>query len=121
MDKEYNQDPETPLMVHHDNMHNYLEMKINSNTKEKVVFIMFDQIQDSLGESPEESYGQAETQAASHLLDVYKEREKLNKQDGSLFLHLIAKLLYLSKSARPYIQTYVSFMFTRVRDLDIEY
>ena len=42
MDKEYNQDPETPLMVHHDNMHNYLEMKINSNTKEKVVFIMFD-------------------------------------------------------------------------------
>ena len=53
---------------------------------------MFDYIQDVLDESPEESYRQAETQAANHLLDVEKEIEKLNKEDGSLFRHLVSKL-----------------------------
>ena len=33
---------------------------------------MFDYIQDALNESPEESYEQAETQAANHLFDMYK-------------------------------------------------
>ena len=82
---------------------------------------MFDCIQDALDTSPEESHGQTETLADNHLLDVEKYIDKLNKEDGGLFRHLVAKILYLSKSARPYIQTAVSFLCTQVREPDIDY
>ena len=108
-------------MVNHTNMYSYLGMTINYNTKVELVFTMFDYIQDALDKSPEESNGQAETLADNHLLDVEKNIDKLNKEDGSLFRHLVAKLLYLSKIARPYIQTYVSFLCTWVRERYIYY
>ena len=73
---------------------------------------MFDCIQDVLDEPPEKFHGQAEKTAANHLFYVKKERETLNKEDGSLFCHMLTKILYLSKRARPDIQTYVSFMCT---------
>ena len=96
-DKEYGQDPETPLTVHFGKMHNYLGMTIHYNTKGKVVFTMFDYIQDVFDEPPEEFHGQTETPAANHLFDVDKESENMNKENGSLFNQLLDKLMYLSK------------------------
>ena len=78
-------------------MHKYLGTNIDYNTKGKVVFIMFDYIQDVLDEFPEELHGQVETTAANHLFDVDKESKKLNMEYGSLFNHLLVKLLYLSR------------------------
>ena len=48
--------------------------------------------------------GDQKKTAVNHLFDVDEESEKPNKEDGSLFHHLVAKLLYLSKRARSYIQ-----------------
>ena len=72
-------------------------------------------IQDVFDESPEDFHGQTETPAANHLFDVDKESENMNKEDGSLFNHLLDKLMYLSKRERPDIQTYVSFLCTLVQ------
>ena len=82
------------------------------------MFTMFDYIQYVLDKSPEEFHGRAETPAANHIFDVEKDSEKLNKEDGSLFHHLVSKLLYLYKRASPYTQTSVSFLCTRVQDQD---
>ena len=43
---------------------------------------------------------------------------QLNNDEGQLFHHLLAKLLYLSKCTRQDIQTAVAFLCTRVREPD---
>ena len=92
-------------MVHRGKRHKNLGTTINYNTKGNIVFTVFDYIHDVLDKSPEEFHGWAETPAANHLFDVEKESEKLNKEYGILFHHLLAKLLYLSNSERLNIQT----------------
>ena len=119
LDKECGQDPETVLMVHRGKTYDYMEIAINYNTKGKVVFTMVEYIQDVLDESLEELHGQSETPAANHLFDVDKYSKKLNKEYGSIFHHLVAKLLYLPKRARSDIQKYVSFLCTQMREPDI--
>jgi len=42
------------------------------------------------------------------------------KEQGQLFHHLVAKLLYLSKCMRHDIQTAVAFLCTRVREPDTD-
>ena len=105
LDKKYGQDQENPMTAHLRKTHDYLGITINYNTQGNVVFTMFDYIQDVLDKYPKEFHRRAETPAANHLLRVNKESEKLNKEDGSLFHHLVAKVMYPSKKARTYIQT----------------
>ena len=83
------------------------------------MFTMFDCIKDVLDELPEEFHGRAETPAYNHLFDVEKESEKPNKEYGSLFNHLVAKLLYVSNRASPDIRTALYFMCTQVQEPDI--
>ena len=66
----YGQDPETPLTVHNGKAHNYLWMTINYNTKEIVVFTMFDYIKNVLDKSQEEFCRRSETPVANHLFYV---------------------------------------------------
>ena len=42
------------------------------------------------------------------------------EEQGQLFHHLVAKLLYLSKRMRQDIQTAVAFLCTRVRETDTD-
>ena len=93
LDKECDQDPETLLKLHCRKAHDYLGMTINYSTKVKVVSTMFDYIQDVLDELPEEFHGRAETTLANRLFYMYKENEKLNKEDGSICCRLLAKVL----------------------------
>ena len=75
---------------------------------------MFDYIKDVFDEFLEKFHRRSETPAANHLFYEDKESEKMNKEDGSLFNHMVAKLLYLYKRASPDIQTDVSFLCTQV-------
>ncbi len=52
--------------------------------------------------------------AAKNAFMVDPESELLNKADRRLFHMMVAKLLYLSKRARPDILTIVSFLCMRV-------
>ena len=82
---------------------------------------MFDYIKNVLDKSQEEFCRRSETPVANHLFYVDKKIEKLNKEDGSLFNHMLAKLMYLYKKERPYIQRAVSFLCTLVQEPDIYY
>jgi hypothetical protein len=54
--------------------------------------------------------------AGSGLFDVTPETKKLEVVDGKRFHRVVAKLLYLSKRARPDIIATVSFLCTRVKE-----
>jgi len=62
--------------------------------------------------------GLATTLASSYLFNTYRGCKKLSEEEGQLFHHIVAKLLYLSKHTRQDMQTAVAFLCTRVRDQD---
>ena len=45
--------------------------------------------------------GEVETPAADHLFDIRDNADKLDNDTSELFHSLVAKLLFLSKRARP--------------------
>ena len=71
-----------------------------------------------LTETPNDMLGVAATPAANHLFVVDQECKKLSTEESETFHHLIAKLLYLSRRARPDIQTAVGYLTTRVSNPD---
>ena len=110
---------EAPLMVTWGETHNYLGMAIDYTIPGKVKITMLDFVQGVLDECPEDLMkGPSSTHAANHLFNVDPESKNLGNEKASRFHHLTAKLLYLSKHARPDLQTAVSFLTTRVCELD---
>jgi hypothetical protein len=102
---------EAPLTVNHGTVHEYLGMTIYFSVDGKVKFIMNDYVEVLIDEIPEEFTGHAATPAANHLFQVNDKAEKLNDENPEKFHHLTAKLLYLSKRARPDLQTAVAFFY----------
>jgi hypothetical protein len=58
------------------------------------------------------------TPAASNLFTVRKDVNKLDNEMAKTYHHLMAKLLYLCKRARPELQTVISFLMTQVTQPD---
>eukprot|EP00957_Ditylum_brightwellii_P197743 15065216-Ditylum_brightwellii.AAC.1 len=109
---------EAPLTVTRGTIHDYLGMKLDFSTKGLVKIDMMEYIEKMLDNLPEEFDGGASTPAANHLHEVNAEGVKLSEKESEFFHHNVAKLLFLSKRARPDIQTAVSFLTTRVREPD---
>ena len=110
---------EAPLTVTQGKIHDYLGIVIYYTVPVKVKFMMQDFIQEVLDECPGELMkGASATPAANHLFNVNPDCRKLAEEEASQFHHLTAKLLYLSKCARPDLQTAVSFLTTRVWEPD---
>ena len=61
-----------------------------------------------------------QTPASATLFTVDESMESLDQEKARLFHHFTAKLLYLSKRARPDISTAVAFLTTRVLSPDVE-
>jgi len=74
----------------------------------------------TLEELPMNIEGLATTPASSYLFNTDPGCKKLCEEEGQLFHHLVAKLLYLSKQTRQDIQTAVAFLCTRVREPDTD-
>jgi hypothetical protein len=66
-------------------------------------------IEEMLEEALSDMGGVAITPAANHLFQVNNKPTLLSTEDSETFHHLTAKLLHLSKRARPDIQTAVAF------------
>jgi hypothetical protein len=109
---------EAPLVVTRGKKHDYLGMVINYEVDGKVQIEMFDYIQDMMDEIPEDMAGEASTPAANHLFTINQKPILLSEENADLFHHFTAKLLFLSKRARPDIQTTVAFLTTRVKAPD---
>ena len=100
-------------------VHDYLGMTIDYSIDGKVIFRMKDYIENVITETPEELLkGGAITPAANHLFEVDQNGTKLDEKHTETFHHLVAKLLYLSKRARPDIQLSIAFLSTRVQSPD---
>ena len=103
-------------------VHDYLGMTIDYSKKGKVQVKMVDYVENMLKDLEEPEFqGEATTPAANHLFTVNEDDpELLNEEKAELFHHLVAKLLFLCKRARPDIQTAVAFLTTRVRAPDVD-
>jgi hypothetical protein len=91
-------------------------MALDCTKDGKVKIAMQDCIEEMLAELPDDMDGEAGTPASLHLFATRDEPGGLLDKDGSeLFRHHTAKLLFLSRRARPDIQTAVSFLTKRVK------
>jgi hypothetical protein len=112
---------EAPLTVSRGKQHEYLGMKINYSVDGKVIFSMPDLTKEVLKQIPKDlQTGPSSTPAANHLFQVNRSAAKLNTENKDLFHRMTAQLLYLSKRARPDLQTAVSFLTTRVQQPDTD-
>jgi hypothetical protein len=99
-------------------IHEYLGMTVDFSEKGDVKIIMKDYIRQMLDELPDDMVGEATTPASLHLFSVNENDEKLDEENAEMFHHHTAKLLFLSRRARPDIQTAVAFLTRRVQSPD---
>jgi hypothetical protein len=108
----------TPLVTTRGKVHDYLGMTLDFSQDGAVKVIMKDFIEAMLDDLPEDMAGEAATPAAAHLFTVSSKPELLDESTAEMFHHNTAKLLYLSRRARPDVQTAVAFLTTRVKAPD---
>lgn len=102
-------------------MHDYLGMTIDFSKPGKVI-IRMDQYADGvLEEARDDMAGEATSPAAHHLYEVDLENPtKLDEDTSSYFHTMVAKLLFLTKRARPDLLQAVAFLTTRVKSPDTD-
>ncbi len=98
--------------------HVYLGMDIEFTGSGEVQILMQDYIQEAIDAFPEECSTSAATPGADHLFKVDPFGKLLKEKDRKLMHSLVAKLLFVSKRARPDIQVPISFLTSRVTKAD---
>jgi hypothetical protein len=111
---------EAKITINRGRTHEYLGMKFDFNEPRVATITMIDYIKGLLDDAPKEMLGTAITPAGNHLFQVNLMAKKLSRKESDHFHHLVAKLLFLSKRARPDIQTAVAFLSTRVKSPDTD-
>ena len=114
---------EAPLTEKRGKVHEYLGMTIDYSIEGKVIFRMDDYVRGILLEARDEPVmeGEAVDPAASHLFAVNNDNpDKLEQEDAEYFHTMVAKMLFVSKRARPDIQQAVAFLTTRVSAPDTD-
>ena len=114
---------EAPLTETRGEIHDYLGMTIDYSVDGKVIFRVDDYVAGILAEARDEAVmnGEAVDPAADHLFAVNEDNpDKLEPTDADHFHTMVAKLLFLSKRARPDIQQAVAFLTTRVSSPDTD-
>jgi hypothetical protein len=106
-----------PVKATRGKIHDYLAMKLDYSTPEKLKVDMTDYIKNMVNDFPEEvtksSYPWNET-----LFKVDEKTPKLSKEKRELFHTFVAKGLFVSKRGRPDIQPAIAFLSTRVKSPD---
>ena len=108
----------TPMVSTHGKIREYLGMTIDFLDIGKVKIIMYDYVDEMIDELPTGMIGESVTPASNHLFEIRKDNDDdqlLTSELSEEFQHLVAKTLFLSKQARPDLQTAVAFLTTRVK------
>jgi hypothetical protein len=110
---------DAPVTVSHGKVHEYLGMTLDYSQAGKVIISMDQYVKELLEDLPDDfDTGITTTPAGTYLYDVNPAGEKLEQCDSEIFHTLTAKLLFLSKRARPDLQQAVGFLTTRVKKPD---
>ena len=97
-------------------VHEYLGITIDYSLPGKVVFTMFDFLEDVIVEAPDDlKKSRSYYPGNDKLFHVDDESPKLSQERAELFHRIVARLLFASKRARPDIQVCVAFLCTRVK------
>ena len=112
LQKEYGQVKE--VTATRGKVHTYLGMKLDYSTPGEVKIDMRDYVKHMLDEFPINLPGKAATPASEKLYQV-KEGKKLSQLKAEAFHTFAAKLLFLTKRARPDVQLATAFFCTRVQ------
>jgi hypothetical protein len=112
---------DAPVTVTYGKVHDYLGMTLDYSEAGKVIINMTQYVKNLLENVPDDMRaGISVTPAAGHLYEVNKNAEPLDKSMSENFHTLTAKLLFLSKRARPDLQQAIGFLTTRVKKPDID-
>ena len=107
------------MTVNHTDKHEYVGMHFEYlRNKKAVVFTMENHLEEALDSFPDDTNKVVSTPAAVHLFEVDETCTKLTEKDRSIFHSIVAKLLFVSKRARPDILVAVSYLTTRVSKAD---
>ena len=99
-------------------IHEYLGVTVDYLIPRKVVFTMFDYLEDVIVEANKALKNSPSYYPGNiSLMKVDLDSPKLPIKDTELFHHPVARLLFTSKRARPDIQVCVVFLCTRVKAL----
>ena len=108
------------LAASYGSVHEYLGMIIDWSDKGRVIFTMYDYLEDILAEALECFDGEHVTPAVNDLFQVDESARKLDEKISDYFHRTVARFLYAAKRARPDIQVSVAFLCKRVKDPNIQ-
>ena len=99
-------------------VHEYLGITIDYSIPRKVVFTMFDYLEDVIVEADKDlKNSRLYYPGNDSLFKVDYDSPNLPTKDAELFHRHVARLLFASKRARPDIQVCVAFLCTRLKAL----
>ena len=90
-------------------------MTIDWSGDGKVIFTMYDYLEDILAEALDDFDGDNVTPAISDLFQVDEACKKLDLPTADMFHRFVARFLYVVKRARPDLQVSVAFLCKRVK------
>ena len=97
-------------------VHEYLGIMTDYSIPRKVVFTMFDYLEDVIVEASEDlQHSRLYNPGNDSLMKVDEDSPRLRTKDADLFHRHVARLLFASKRTRPNIQVCVAFLCTRVK------
>ena len=109
---------EDELMENKELVHEYLGITIDYLIPRKVLFIMFDYLEDVIVEASKDLKNSCSYYPGNDsLMKVDEDSPRLPTKDADLFHRHVARLLFASKRARPDIQVCVAILYTRVKAL----
>ena len=100
--------------------HTYVRMELDYSSSGEVIVSTESSIAETIEEFLEEMAKAIKTPAGNHPLKVNNTCVKLCEIFKIIFYRLVAKLLFLSKRARPDIHPTIAFLATRVKNIDEE-
>lgn len=97
-------------------VHKCLGMTLDfSKNKWKVIIRMDCCLAEVIDEARDDMDGTAATPAAEHLFETGEDSKHLNEEDAKCFHTVTAKMLFVSKRARPELQQAIAFLSTQVK------
>ena len=105
------------LKVSRGKKHTFLGMNIEILDK-KIQIDMREQLQEAIGMFPGNTSMKVSSPASRYLFQVDDNAKQLDKRQSEIFHSVVAKLLFISKRARPDIEQTVAFLCTRVTKSD---
>ena len=94
--------------------HDFLGMNITLRDDGKFEIEMKKQVQEAIDKFGESYNYPVKTVCKSNLWEVNEKSDRLDEKKSEIFHSVTAKLLYITKRARPDIETGIAFMTTRV-------